>query len=96
MEPSQLSAYCSSLRQVHAAITGVREGSSDAERYTAQRARRGIYYRHELKAGATISSEHLVFVRPEKEYSLEQIDQVIGRVLKQDVEADSPVATTDF
>lgn len=74
-------------------------GEDQLENQVAARrnARRGLYYSTELPSGHIVQLSDLTALRPTHDgISADQINQVIGRCLLNDVKFEDPVHTTDF
>jgi sialic acid synthase SpsE len=91
VNPEGLAEYCRMVRSVKPALETVRTEPTDAELYTAQRARRGLYFSQNLPAGHILSKEDLLPLRPERAFSVEDMEQVVGHALASAVEERTPV-----
>lgn len=89
--PAELAEYCRMVRSVKPAIEGVRTEPTEAELYTAQRARRGLYYSRELPAGHRLQNDDLIPLRPERDFSVGDIECVVGKKLTSAVAKRTPV-----
>ncbi len=96
MEEKGLTDYVKDLRDAEKALIIKPKKISDAERYTRKRARRSIYAAVDLKAGTVLKDEHLLIVRPEGILDADQIDEIIGKELKQDLQQYSPLSLEHF
>lgn len=86
VDSAGLSEYCKMIRSVNRALETVRTEPTAAELYTAQRARRGLYFSQNLSAGHVLRREDLIPLRPERGFSIADIDRVVGRRLASAVE----------
>ncbi len=96
LESDSLSEYCQAINSVQQALAGKRIGATDEEVEVAKRARRGVYYNNDLKVGHRITYKDLVFLRPEREYSLEEVDTIVGLTLKKDIKINESVSIRDL
>ncbi|NWO06298.1 MAG: N-acetylneuraminate synthase family protein [Alteromonadaceae bacterium] len=94
--PEELAMYCRMVRSVKPALEGARKEPTDAERYTAQRARRGLYFRDDLPAGHVVQREDIAYLRPERDFALEDVETVIGRKLVSPGEKGAPIMKEDL
>lgn len=94
--PEGLAEYCQMVRSVKPALEGVRSEPTKAELYTAQRARRGLYFSDNLPAGHVLRREDLVPLRPEQAFALEDFDNVVGRELATAVDKGKSVRREDL
>lgn len=84
--PAGLAEYCRMIRSVKPALDTVRTEPTSAELYTAQRARRGLYFSQDFPAGHVLEKDDLIPLRPERDFSVEEAESVIGRRLASAVE----------
>lgn len=96
LDPEGLAEYCRMVRSVKAALEGVRTTPTEAELYTAQRARRGLYFIRDLPAGHQLCREDIVPLRPERDFALEDLDAVVGRVLVSTADKGTPIRREDL
>ena len=90
LEPDELRAMVRSVREVEAALgTGRLEGPSDAESEEMYRlARRSVVAAVDIAAGTMISADMLTTKRPGFGIKPKNIDLVVGRVARVDIEED--------
>lgn len=90
IEPDQLRELVAGIRAVEQALgNGRLEGPSDPEAQEMYRlARRGLIAARDIPAGTRIAREHLVVKRPGYGIAPKEIDRVIGRIARVDIEAD--------
>lgn len=95
LEPDVLVSYVQAIRAMENSLKPKVAKIGSAEAYTRQRARRGIYLAKDLPAGHRLTSEDLAIVRPESPIPADQIDDLIGTVLKRPLEAHAPLDWAD-
>ena len=90
IEPDELRAMISSVRDVEAALgTGRLEGPSDAEAEEMYRlARRSIVAATDIPAGTVLTADHLTVKRPGYGIKPKYLDVIVGRTVKVDIEQD--------
>ncbi len=90
IEPEELRALVAGVRAIEAAMgTGRLEGPSDeeaAEMYTL--ARRSLVAAQDIPAGTTIERDHLTVKRPGYGIRPKELDHVVGRTARVDIEYD--------
>ena len=96
LDGEQLQTFCKMVKQTKAALEGVRSEPTDAELYTAKRARRGLYFNTDLPMGHIITKEDIVFLRPERDFALEGLEKVLGRKLLNEAVAGTPIKKSDI
>jgi N-acetylneuraminate synthase/N,N'-diacetyllegionaminate synthase len=92
----ELTMFCKMVKDTQAAMQSVRSEPTDAEIYTAKRARRGLYFKHTLPKGHTITEDDIAYLRPERDFPLESLSVVVGKTLLNDVDAGGPINNTDI
>jgi sialic acid synthase SpsE len=96
LDPEGLAEYCRMVRSVKPAMEGVRSEPTKAELYTAQRARRGLYFNRNLQAGDILRREDIALLRPQRDFALEELDSVVGRELASAVEKGTAIRREDL
>ena len=96
VDGDELAIYCQMVRNVRPALDGLRTTPTEAELLTAKRARRGLYFKQSLPAGHFLNKDDIAFMRPELDFSLEELDVVLGRRLALAVEGGAPVRRQDL
>jgi sialic acid synthase SpsE len=93
LEPEELRAMIKSVREAESALgNGRLEGPSDAEAEEMYRlARRSVVAAVDIPAGTVISAEMLTTKRPGYGIKPKDIDLVVGRVARIDIESDDVV-----
>jgi sialic acid synthase SpsE len=93
LEPDELKAMISAVRDVEAALGNGRvEGPSDEERremYTL--GRRSVVAASDIPAGTTITRDQLTVKRPGFGIPPKQIELLVGRTVRQSIEADDVI-----
>ena len=89
MEPHELRALMSKLRDIEAAMgDGLKNGPRVEEREMAEKGRRSLHARVRIAAGQKITAADLVTKRPGLGISPSLMDHVVGRVAKEAIDAD--------
>jgi N,N'-diacetyllegionaminate synthase len=96
LDGEQLRSFCKMVRQTKSALEGVRSEPTEAELYTAKRARRGLYFKTDLPKGHIITKEDIAYLRPERDFALEALDKVQGKVLQSDAVMGTPIQKSDI
>lgn len=96
MEPEPFARYCAAVREVEAALRPKVVKIGEAEAYTRQRARRGVYYRSDLPAGHVLTDADIEVLRPQSVLAADEIDLLPGRVLRRPVAAHSAIEWRDL
>jgi len=92
VNPAGLEEYCRMVRSVKPALETVREAPSEAELYTARRARRGLYFSRDLPVGHILGREDFIPLRPERDFSVEEMENLVGQPLVSPAEKRTPVS----
>lgn len=85
-EPEDLRKFVEMARTIKSALGSYEKVVQNCERDMIPMIRKGVIAARALKAGATLSEEDLVYARPATEFKALEIDQLIGKVLTQDLE----------
>lgn len=96
LEPEELTALISSIRNVEIALGSEEKHPSEEEAENAGVVRKSLHYKHSLKAGTSIDSEMLIIKRPGTGLSPKNLKLLLGKVLKRDVSQDQIVNQFDF
>jgi N,N'-diacetyllegionaminate synthase len=93
IEPDELKALVSGIRAIEQALgDGILEGPSTPEAEEMYRlARRSLIAAQDIPAGTPIAREHLVVKRPGYGIAPKDIERVVGRIARVDIEADEVV-----
>jgi N,N'-diacetyllegionaminate synthase len=87
LDPAQMTEMIAAVRRVSAALGDGHKRPVEAERETAQVARKSLYFTTTLPAGTTLRREHLVALRPGTGISPARLDDVCGKVLPRAAQA---------
>jgi sialic acid synthase SpsE len=88
LEPGAFADFVTTIREAEAALRPRVAKVSAAETLTRQRARRGLYAAKSLPAGHVLKDEDIRIVRPESAIAADEIDAVVGRVLREPLAAE--------
>ena len=93
LEPKEFRDLCTGIRTAWEAIGYVHYGEKSSERSNIQ-LRRSLYFTRSMKAGETITKSDIRSIRPG--YGLEPkfCDDILGRILRRDVDFAEPVKWT--
>lgn len=91
LEPTELRALCEGARTAWSALGRVDYGRKSSEQGNAQ-FRRSLYFVRPLRAGELVSADAVRSVRPGYGAPPKFLDQVIGRRVKDDIRANTPVS----
>jgi sialic acid synthase SpsE len=90
LEEHELKAYVDDLNAAFVALSPKHEKISDKEYYTRKRARRSLYAAKDLPVGHIIRDDDVLCVRPENVMQADEIDILIGAVLKSEIKKYQP------
>jgi len=90
LEPSDLTALCRDTKTAWQALGEINYGRKSSESGNVQ-FRRSLYFVKSLKAGDMITEEHIRSVRPGYGAAPKYWDQLIGKNVTCDIEANTPV-----
>jgi N-acetylneuraminate synthase/N,N'-diacetyllegionaminate synthase len=96
LEPEVFGAMVRAIREAEGARGSGAKLPTAAERDVARVARRGLYWAADVAAGATVAAAHIIALRPATGLSPAMLDAVVGRRVRDDVRAGSPVALDDL
>lgn len=96
VEPEELKRLVTQCRNVWRALGTEERAVSSAEAEQRAKMRRSLVYTRDMKAGETISREDLDVKRPGTGLPPEKLGEIVGRVLKRDVEADTLLRENDL
>lgn len=91
LEPNELAALCQGARTAWDALGQVDYGRKSSEQGNVQ-FRRSLYFVEDLKSGERVGPQSVRSVRPGFGLAPKHLDAVIGRVVKRDVAAATPVS----
>lgn len=86
----EFTSYVASLRAIEISLIPKTEKLTDAERYTAERARRSLFAARTIRKGETIADADILCVRPSGIMSPNQIDLLVGSTANKDIEQYQP------
>jgi N,N'-diacetyllegionaminate synthase len=95
LEPGELAALVRGVRAVESALGTGEKAPSPAERAVALVARRSLYWRRTLPAGAIVATGDLQALRPGDGVSADRIGELIGRRMTRAVAAGTRIAIDD-
>ena len=95
-EPAVMKEYVASIRAIEASLQYQPAKIGEAENYTRQRARRGLYAARDIPAGQTITDEDILIVRPQNHMPAESIDRIVGKPISTAVKANDPIEPHHF
>jgi N-acetylneuraminate synthase len=96
LEPGELAELVKGVRQIEVALGSPEKTLTAGERSTVKVARRSLVAAQALAAGAVVERRHLAAKRPGTGISPMDVDKVVGRTLKRDVEKDAILAWDDL
>lgn len=90
LEPDELKAMIQAIRNVEKALegNGIKEPSKSEQKNTAI-ARKSIHLRNDVKKGTQLIAEDLIMRRPGDGISPMKIDQVLGKIVRLDLQEDT-------
>lgn len=91
MTPPDLKKYVANIRLAETLIGGSEIKVYPAEQTTRDSARRSLVANEDLKAGTVLGKEMIGVKRPGTGISPEHIDEIVGRTLACDLEAEQPL-----
>jgi sialic acid synthase SpsE len=91
MEPAAFIAYVKAIRETERAMQPRVIKIGEAEAYTRQRARRGLYAAKDLQVGHVLTNEDILIVRPETSIAADRIDEIVGIKLNRALAANEPL-----
>jgi pseudaminic acid synthase len=90
LEPSELSSLVVESERAFLALGNVQYGIQETET-KSKLFKRSIYVAKDIKAGETLTVEHIKIIRPDLGLSPRYYDLVIGRQVKKDISAGTPL-----
>lgn len=95
LEPAEMRALCQGARTAWGALGRVDYGCKSSEQGNVQ-FRRSLYFVRDLKTGDVVTPESVRSVRPGYGLPPKHLESILGRVVKKDVAANTPVAREVF
>lgn len=96
LEPDELKAMVNAIRNVEEALGNGMKTPSFSEQKNIEPVRRSIFTNKALLAGHVIKEDDLIMKRPGNGISPMRINQVIGKVVKCDIQENSMLKESDF
>lgn len=96
LEPGELRAMVSAIRNVEASLGSSVKQPSPSESENMIAARKSIYVRLDMDANTMLQAEHLVMLRPGNGLSPMELDRVVGRRLARPVTAGHALQMSDL
>lgn len=97
LEPNELKAMVSAIRNIEIAISGSgQKEPSSSEMKNINVARKSIHLAVDKKAGEVLNEDDLVMLRPGDGISPMQLDELLGKVLRDDLEAGHKLSLIDL
>lgn len=90
LEPEELASLVVESERAFLALGNVRYGIQNAER-PSKTFKRSLYFNTALPAGSVISKQHISIIRPGLGLETKYLETIIGRKVKSDVRAGTPV-----
>jgi pseudaminic acid synthase len=91
LEPQELRELVTVVRETEASLGGVRFGPSPSERRSLA-FRRSLFVVTDLRAGDVLTEENVRSIRPGHGLAPKHLPEVLGRAVRRDVEAGTPLA----
>jgi N-acetylneuraminate synthase/N,N'-diacetyllegionaminate synthase len=97
LEPHELKSMVRAIRNIEKAISGNgQKEPSPSEAKNKVNIRKSLYFKEVFPKGTMITPSHLIALRPGNGISPMDIDNILGRTLKQDVDSFEQVTTRVF
>jgi N,N'-diacetyllegionaminate synthase len=96
LEPTELKSMVDQIRNIEEALGHGKKEPTESERRNILAVRKSLHYKKDLTAGASVTDQDLLIVRPSNGISPMKIEQVIGRKLKNSVTTGQAVSAQDF
>jgi sialic acid synthase SpsE len=94
--PSELAAIVKALEQTRVSLGDGIKRCLAAERPNRTPSRRGVYARRRVPAGATITADDLVVLRPANDVAPGWLPALVGTTALRDIEAQAPLTAADL
>jgi N-acetylneuraminate synthase len=91
MEPHEMAALVAETRQAWRSLGRIQYGMVEAEQ-ASMKHRRSLYIAKDMKAGETITREHIRAIRPGKGLAPKYMDLLVGKKVAKDVAKGTPVS----
>lgn len=96
LEPAELARMIAGIRRVEAALGDGVKRIQDVEQANKSAMQKGLVMARSLRQGAVLAAEDVVCKRPADGLHPRYLDDVIGKRLRRDVDADSPLTHEDL
>jgi sialic acid synthase SpsE len=90
LDESELKTYVNDLKSTWLAMQPKEDKISEAEYNTRKRARRSLYAKYDFPIGHIITNDDVLCVRPENIMQADEIDDLIGKKLTQEIKKLDP------
>jgi N-acetylneuraminate synthase len=94
-DPHDLAVICRDGRNIFAALGNFVRTVSEEEMQKRGSFRRSLVAKRDLRRGQPLSADDVDYKRPGQGIPPDQVQRVLGRVLRHDVNADDPIAWAD-
>ena len=91
-DPEAMSEYVKSIRETEAALGVERRGAFESELARIERARRGLYWKRDLKPGDVVCHEDVLIVRPSSNLVPADLKRIVGKKIRSGVSRNNPVS----
>lgn len=95
LEPADLTALCRDSKTAWKALGQIDYGYKSSEQGNTQ-FRRSLYFVKDLKLGSVITEDCVRSVRPGYGIAPKYLDQLLGKMVKRDIKANTPVRKADL
>ena len=89
MDKNDLKVFCQNLNEIFNLLGNFKVGAINEEILAIKNARRSLVASKVIKKGQIVKVEHLTFKRPANGISPKFIDEVLGKIAKEDITEDS-------
>lgn len=95
-EPQELKPLVKALNDIHLCRGNFEKKPTATELENVKLIRKGLIYADNLKAGDMVLEKHILYARPAVNYSSNQVNDVLGKTLRKDVESGILISKDDF
>lgn len=96
IEAEELSNYCKSLRDLEISLKTKQRSLTLKEKFTRERARRGLYAKKNIKKNQIIRREDLLIVRPENNFDIWNVENFINKKAKKNISSNQEILIKDL
>lgn len=93
MEPGMLKQYIRDVRAIEAAYSYPEVKVGETESSVKLRARRGLYATRDIPCGKVVTADDVAALRPESEFSPQQLSLVVGQVATREIKELEPFSS---